>query len=207
MELFPADPAKNLLPCGGVVTYHGTAFTPDESESHLARLIEDIPWEHDQSVIFGKRIVTKRKVAWFADGGRAYAYSGTEKRAHGWTEHLLSLKAAAEMLSGVACNSCLLNLYHDGSEGMGWHSDDERSLQPGASILSLSFGAVRKFSFRHKRTKETVSVVLENGSLLVMGGETQKHWHHQLPKTSKVSSPRVNLTFRTMIHGHMSGQK
>lgn len=207
MELFTAYPAKNLLPCGGVVTYHGTVFTPDESESHLARLIEDIPWEHDQSVMFGKRIVTKRKVAWFADGGRAYAYSGTEKRAHGWTEHLLSLKAAAEMLSGVACNSCLLNLYHDGSEGMGWHSDDERSLQPGAPILSLSFGAVRKFSFRHKRTKETVSVVLEKGSLLIMGGETQKHWHHQLPKTSKVSSPRVNLTFRTMIHGHMSGQK
>lgn len=197
----------NLLPCEGAVTYHGSVFKPEDSNEHLARLIAEIPWEHDETVMFGKRIVTKRKVAWFADGGRAYAYSGTEKRAHGWTEHLLSLKAAAEMLSGVACNSCLLNLYHDGSEGMGWHSDDERSLQPGAPILSLSFGAVRKFSFKHKRTKETVSVFLDNGSLLVMGGETQKHWHHQLPKTSKVSSPRVNLTFRTMIHGHMSGQK
>lgn len=198
MELLSADPAKNLLPCGGVVTYHGTVFTPDESESHLARLIEDIPWEHDESVIFGKRIVTKRKVAWFADGGLPYAYSGTIKHAHPWTEHLLSLKIVAEKISAATCNSCLLNLYHDGGEGMGWHSDDERSMAPCAPILSMSFGAERKFSFRHKRTRETVSVSLENGSLLVMAGETQKHWHHQLPKMAKVSSTRVNLTFRTM---------
>jgi len=199
MELFPADPAENLLPCDGVVTYHGPVFTPDESEGHLARLIAEIPWEHDESVIFGKRIVTKRKVAWFADGGRPYAYSGTMKHAHPWTEHLLSLKTVAEKISGATCNSCLLNLYQDGGEGMGWHSDDERSLAPCAPILSMSFGAERKFSFRHKRTRETVSVSLENGSLLVMAGETQRHWHHQLPKTAKVSSPRVNLTFRLVI--------
>lgn len=188
----------NLLPCDGVVTYQGSVFTPDECASHLARLIAEIPWEHDETVMFGKRIVTKRKVAWFADGGRSYTYSGTEKCAHGWTEHLLFLKAAAEKFSGAACNSCLLNLYHNGGEGMGWHSDDENSLQSGAPILSLSFGAERKFSFRHKRTKETVSVFLDDGSLLVMGGETQKNWHHQLPKSAKVSLPRVNLTFRTM---------
>ena len=198
MELFPADPAKNLLPCDGLVTYHGSVFTPGESDLHLARLITEIPWEHDETVMFGKRIVTKRKVAWFADGGRSYAYSGTVKRAHPWTGHLLSLKATAEKISGSTCNSCLLNLYHDGGEGMGWHSDDERSLQSGAPILSMSFGADRNFSFRHKITKETVSVFLENGSLLVMAGETQQHWHHQLPKSVKVSSPRVNLTFRTM---------
>jgi alkylated DNA repair dioxygenase AlkB len=150
-------------------------------------------------VIFGKRIVTKRKVAWFADGGRSYAYSGTMKLAHPWTEHLLFLKSTAERVSGATCNSCLLNLYHDGGEGMGWHSDDERSLAPSAPILSMSFGAERKFSFRHKRTRETVSVSLENGSLLMMAGETQIHWHHQLPKSAKVSSPRVNLTFRSVI--------
>lgn len=188
----------NLLPCDGLVTYHGGVFTPDECGGHLARLINEIPWEHDETVMFGKRIVTKRKVAWFADGGRSYAYSGTEKLSQGWTEHLLSLKAAAEKISGATCNSCLLNLYHDGGEGMGWHSDDERSLSEGAPILSMSFGAERKFSFRHKGTKETFSVILENGSLLVMGGETQKNWHHQLPKSAKISTPRVNLTFRTM---------
>ena len=199
MELFPADPAENLLPCDGLVKYHRSVFTPGESDRHLARLIAEIPWEHDETIIFGKRIVTKRKVAWFADGGRPYAYSGTEKLAHSWTERLLSLKSAAEKTSGATCNSCLLNLYQDGGEGMGWHSDDERSLAEGAPILSMSFGAERKFSFRHKISRQTVPVLLENGSLLVMAGETQRHWHHQLPKSAKVSSPRVNLTFRTVI--------
>ena len=188
----------NLLPCDGVVTYRGRVFTPDECDGHLSRLIEEIPWEHDETVMFGKRIVTKRKVAWFADDGRSYAYSGTEKKAHYWTEHLLFLKDVAEKNSGATYNSCLLNLYHDGGEGMGWHSDDERSLAECAPILSMSFGAERKFSFRHKSNKEAVSVFLENGSLLVMAGETQKHWHHQLPKSAKISIPRVNLTFRTM---------
>lgn len=198
----------SLLRCDGVVTYHSSVFTLEENEEHLARLIADIPWEHDEIVMFGKRIVTKRKVAWFADGRLSYAYSGTEKCAHEWTDHLLTLKAYAEKISGATCNSCLLNLYHDGGEGMGWHADDERTLQSGAPILSLSFGAERKFSFKHKHTKETVSVFLENGSLLVMGGETQKHWHHQLPKTSKVTSPRVNLTFRTMrLQSSESGVK
>lgn len=198
MDLFPADPTENLLPHDGVLHYHHSVFTPEESDLHLTRLITEISWEHDETVIFGKRIITKRKVAWFADGGRPYAYSGTEKHAQVWTEHLLFLKTAAEKHACAVCNSCLLNLYHHGGEGMGWHSDDERSLEPGAPILSLSFGAARKFSFRHKATKETVSIHLENGSLLVMAGETQKHWHHQLPKSAKVSSPRVNLTFRTM---------
>jgi len=198
MDLFPADSQNNLLPQDGVVNYYGTVFSQEESATHLAKLIEEIPWEHDETVLFGKRIVTKRKVAWFALGGRPYAYSGTEKRAHRWTDHLLSLKAAAENISGADCNSCLLNLYHDGGEGMGWHSDDEHSLQPGAPILSLSFGAQRKFSFRHKTTKETVHLLLENGSLLTMAGATQTHWHHQLPKSTKVAEPRVNLTFRTM---------
>ncbi len=188
----------NLLPCDGEVTYHGTVFTPEESTRHLTQLIADIPWEHDEIVMFGKRIVTKRMVAWYADGGRSYAYSGTKKLAHPWTEQLLSLKATAENLSGATCNCCLLNFYHDGGEGMGWHSDDERSLAANASILSLSLGAERKFSFRHKFTKQTISVLLGNGSLLVMGGETQKYWHHQLPKSAKVSSPRVNLTFRSL---------
>jgi hypothetical protein len=89
MELFPADPEENLLPRDGEVIYHGAVFTLDESNRHLARLISEIPWEHDESVIFGKRIVTKRKVAWFADGGRSYAYSGMMKHAHSWTEYLL----------------------------------------------------------------------------------------------------------------------
>ena len=196
MDLFCGDPDANLLPFDGEAYYHGSMFSDDECVQILRSLMEDIPWAHDETVMFGKRIVTKRKVAWFADGGISYSYSGTVKCAHAWTELLLELKGKAESRTKAAYNSCLLNLYHHGEEGMGWHSDDEKSIAAGSSIASLSFGAERKFSFRHKVTKETVSLILENGSLLDMRGETQRHWQHQLPKTKKVSEPRVNLTFR-----------
>lgn len=198
MDLFPAGPDANLLPRDGEAYYHGRVFGGDECGRILGSLIADIPWEHDETVIFGKRIVTARKVAWFADGAIPYSYSGTVKRAHGWTELLLGLKREAERRTGAAYNSCLLNLYHHGGEGMGWHSDDEKSIVPGSSIASLSFGAERKFSFRHRDTKEAVSIALESGSLLDMRGGTQAHWQHQLPKTKRVSEPRVNLTFRMM---------
>ncbi|QTN31842.1 alpha-ketoglutarate-dependent dioxygenase AlkB [Akkermansiaceae bacterium] len=198
MELFAADPDANLLPRDGEAFYHGPVFSGSESDGVLASLLKEIPWEHDELMMFGKRIVTARKVAWFADDGIPYPYSGTVKEAHEWTELLLRLKTAAEGLTGAAYNSCLLNLYHDGAEGMGWHSDDERCIVPDSSIASLSFGAERKFSFRHRQTRESVSVILGNGSLLDMRGETQRHWQHQLPKTKKASTPRVNLTFRSM---------
>ncbi|MEK6232687.1 MAG: alpha-ketoglutarate-dependent dioxygenase AlkB [Luteolibacter sp.] len=198
MDFFGADPDENLLPCDGEAYYHGSVFGESECEEILGSLIEGIPWRHDQAVMFGKRIVTARKVAWFADGGVSYSYSGTVKRAHLWTELLLRLKSAAQIRTGATYNSCLLNLYHDGSEGMGWHSDDEKSIEVGSSIASLSFGAERKFSFRNKATEEKVSVMLENGGLLNMKGETQRFWQHQLPKTKKVDEPRVNLTFRRM---------
>ena len=108
------------------------------------------------------------------------------------------LKAKVEQKTGEKYNSCLLNLYHDGSEGMAWHSDGEKDLQRNGAIASLSFGALRKFAFKHKNTKEVVSLNLKAGSLLVMKGETQQHWLHRLPPTKKVQSPRINLTFRTI---------
>ena len=98
-----------------------------------------------------------------------------------------------------AFNSCLLNLYHDGSEGMSWHSDDEKEMKPNGAIASLSLGATRKFSFEHKQTKETVSLMLERGSLLIMAGQTQTYWHHSLPKSKKIHTPRINLTFRNVV--------
>lgn len=199
MDLFGVDAAANLLPYDGEVFYHGRVFAEPESRRIKETLLLEIPWEHDEAVMFGKRIVTARKVAWFADGGVSYSYSGTTKRAHAWSEDLLRLKKVAETLAGEAYNSCLLNLYHGGDEGMGWHSDDEKEIVPGSSIASLSLGAERKFSFKHKQSKETVSVVLEDGSLLDMRGETQRCWVHQLPKTKKLNEPRVNLTFRRVV--------
>lgn len=117
-----------------------------------------------------------------------------------WTEDLLKLKQIAEELTGVTFNSCLLNLYHNGDEGVAWHSDDEKSLAKNSAIALLSLGAERKFSFRHKKTNDTVSVILENGSLLVMKDTTQTNWLHSLPRSKKIMSPRINLTFRTMVY-------
>ena len=198
MDLFQPDPAANLLPCDGLVHYHGPIFDRAAAKRYHDILQATVPWQHDEVVIFGKRIVTARKVAWYGDAGFSYTYSGTTKRPLSWTPELRELKALAEARTGSIFNSCLLNLYHDGREGMGWHSDDEKSLERNACIASMSFGAERKFSFRHKRTKETVSLMLEDGSLLVMAGTTQTHWHHQLPKSAKAGAPRINLTFRTM---------
>ena len=128
-----------------------------------------------------------------------YKYSGITKQAHIWTPELLSLKKIVEEKSKTTYNSCLLNLYHDGAEGMAWHSDGEKSLKNNGTIASLTLGAERKFSFKHKESKQRIDVILEKGSLLLMKGTTQKNWLHRLPPTKKVNSPRINLTFRTII--------
>lgn len=200
MDLFAANPDANLLPCDGSVLYHGPVMDAAEAERNFRTLLTDISWRNDEAVMFGKRIVTARKVAWYGDSDFSYTYSGTTKLALTWTDELLALKALAEARTGADFNSCLLNLYHNGNEGMAWHSDDERALRPGAAIASLSFGAERKFCFKHKREPErAVSLILESGSLLVMAGDTQKNWLHRLPQTKKVATPRINLTFRTII--------
>jgi alkylated DNA repair dioxygenase AlkB len=199
MDLFNFGEPTNLLPYDGEVYYYGKIIPIDDAEDHLTGLLDNIVWKNDEAVIFGRHIITKRKVAWYGDAEYSYTYSNITKRALLWTPQLLVLKQLTEQLSGTKFNSCLLNLYHDGEEGMAWHSDDEKSLGKNTSIASLSFGAERKFAFKHKATKQTVSLVLESGSLLLMKGTTQSNWLHGLPKTKKVTCPRVNLTFRTMI--------
>ena len=189
----------NILPFDGAADYYGMALTVAGARLYLGRLLEHIEWRNDEAVIFGRHIITRRKVAWYGDGNYAYAYSGKTRQALAWTPDLLRLKARVETLTGKTFNSCLLNLYHTGEEGMAWHSDDEKTLEKDGAIASLSLGAERKFSFRHRKTRETISVQLEPGSLLVMHGVTQDHWLHSLPKTKKVSDPRINLTFRTMV--------
>jgi alkylated DNA repair dioxygenase AlkB len=189
----------NILPFDGTADYYGMALTTVEARLYLDRLLAHIEWRNDEAVIFGRHIITKRKVAWYGDGNYAYAYSGKTRQALAWTPDLLALKARVESLTGYTFNSCLLNLYHTGEEGMAWHSDDEKTLEKDGAIASLSLGAERKFYFRHRKTRQTVSIQLEPGSLLVMHGATQDHWLHALPKTKKVTAPRINLTFRTMI--------
>jgi len=199
MDLFNTSEPANLLPYDGEAVYYGKVISLTEEQRILQELLDSIAWKNDEAVIFGKHIITKRKVAWYGDEAYAYTYSNTTKQALLWTDELMKLKQLAERITGTKFNSCLLNLYHDGDEGMAWHSDDEKSLGKNTTIASLSFGAERKFAFKHKATKQTVSLVLDSGSLLVMKGTTQTHWLHRLPKTTRVTRPRVNLTFRTML--------
>jgi len=174
-------------------------MSPIEANRYFELLLQKILWDNEEVIIFGKHIITKRKVAWYGDSNNIYAYSNTTKRALAWTEELADLKQIVHELAGTKFNSCLLNLYHKGSEGMGWHSDDEESMGKNNAIASLSFGAERKLLFKHKQTKQTVSIILEHGSMLVMKGATQMNWLHSLPKSKKVTGPRINLTFRTIV--------
>ncbi|WP_143961095.1 alpha-ketoglutarate-dependent dioxygenase AlkB family protein [Litoribacter populi] len=201
MDLFRdhMDKSRNWLPKDGTVNYYGKLFTTNEANHYLERLLNTIEWRNDEAVIFGKIIVTKRKVAWYGDEPFEYTYSNVTKHALPWTKELLELKAVIERETGETFNSCLLNLYHSGDEGMAWHSDGEKDLKKDGAIGSLSFGAERKFAFKHKETQEKISLVLEHGSLLIMKGTTQTFWLHRLPPTKLINKPRVNLTFRTII--------
>ncbi|MET1055328.1 MAG: alpha-ketoglutarate-dependent dioxygenase AlkB [Pedobacter sp.] len=199
MDLFNTGGITNLLPYDGESYYYGQIVSNAEAEDYLQKLLGNIAWKNDEAVIFGKHIITKRKVAWYGDNAFSYTYSNITKEALAWTPELLAIKQLTEQITGTRFNSCLLNLYHDGNEGMAWHSDDEKSLGKNTSIASVSFGAERKFAFKHRETKHTLSLILESGSLLLMKGATQSNWLHQLPKTTKVTRPRINLTFRTMI--------
>ena len=171
----------------------------DQANEYFDSLLQNIPWKNDEVVVFGKRIVTKRKTAWYGDSNYVYIYSNTIKQALPWTSEFVNLKQIVENLSNTKFNSCLLNLYHDGNEGMGWHSDDEKSIEDNSTIASVSLGAERKFCFKHKQSNKTISVLLEHGSLLLMKDAAQKNWLHSLPKSSKITLPRINLTFRRMV--------
>lgn len=200
MDLFSSqiDPSSNWLPMDGIVNYHGSIMNHEDANVFYEKLLHTIAWENDVAIIYGKRIETKRKVAWHGDQPFEYTYSKNTKRALPWTDELLQLKQLVEQRSGETYNSCLLNLYHSGEEGMAWHSDAEKDLKKDGAIGSLSFGAERRFSFKHKKTKEKVTLLLEHGSLLVMKGTTQTHWLHRLPPTKVIHTPRINLTFRTI---------
>ena len=198
MDLFSSliDEKANLLPGDGAVNYFGIILSKPQADHYFERLMSTIAWKSDEVIILGKHIVTQRKVAWYADREYTYTYSNTTRRALIWTSELLELKALVEDKLGEKFNSCLMNLYHSGEEGVSWHSDGEKYLKREGAIASLSFGAARRFCFKHKRTKEKVEQVLDHGSLLVMKGQTQLNWLHSLPKSKKIHTPRINLTFR-----------
>jgi len=200
MDLFNhRDETTNILPADGTVNYYGPVIDLSQADAYFDALMDTIDWKNDEAVILGKHFITKRKVAWYGDGGYNYTYSNVSKQALPWTRELRELKQLVEEKTGTSFNSCLLNLYHNGDEGMAWHSDSERSLGKNTTIASVSLGAERKFAFKHKKEKHVISLFLEHGSLLVMKDATQTNWLHRLPPTKRVNRPRISLTFRTIV--------
>ena len=186
----------NLLPIDGKVRYFGGVLDPKKLEVYFSYLEKNLEWKQDQIKVFNKTRVTDRKVAWYGDSPFLYSYSGDSKVAIPWDPILFEIKDITETIISTKFNSCLCNYYPGGLVGMAYHSDDESTLQENAPIASISLGAERKFLFKHKTKNLRTSIFLENGSLLLMEGNTQKNWKHSLPKTRRVISPRINLTFR-----------
>jgi alkylated DNA repair dioxygenase AlkB len=199
MNLFSENVIENLLPQDGMVLYYGKIIQHEKANNFYELLLNNIEWQNDEAIILGKHIITKRKVAWYGLEKFSYTYSKITKTALPFTDELMHLKLIAESFTKAGYNSCLLNLYHDGNEGMAWHSDGEKDLLKNGSIASMSFGAERKFCFKHKSSKQKIDILLEHGSLLEMKNETQTHWMHRLPLTTKITQPRINLTFRTIL--------
>ena len=172
----------------------------DAAWEAYARLRDEIAWEHGEVKLFGKTYKEPRLSAWYGDQQAVYTYSGKTLAPKPWTPLLLELKDKLEAQTGTAFNSVLLNLYRDGLDSMGAHSDNEPELGPEPAIASLSLGAVRRFVLRHKREHtRRHELLLAHGSLLLMSGPTQQHWKHSLPKTKGVDQPRINLTFRKQV--------
>lgn len=184
---------QNLLPFDGEVLLYPYFFKEDV----FARIVEETPWKQDKMKIYGKEVDFPRLTAWYGDSDEVYVYSGVVNMPVPFSPLLNDIKQAAEKQCGQQFNTALLNYYRDGNDSMGWHSDDETELGTNPVIASVSFGASRAFQFKHKRQKDAkVSVELRNGDLLIMQGQTQHNWLHQVPKTAKRPGPRINITFR-----------
>ena len=186
------------MPSTEQLQYHPLLFDPKEQSLLMNALQEEIPWKQEHIKLFGKTHPTPRLTAWHGDTHCVYKYSGVVNQPFPWTPSLLTIKTRIESLSnGATFNCVLLNFYRDGSDKMGWHSDDEKELGPNPSIASVSFGATRRFDFKHKtEAHNKFSIQLESGSLLLMQGDMQHHWLHQIPAQKRIQEPRINLTFR-----------
>lgn len=191
--------SQNILPYDGEVYYEKCIWDKPNAENLLREMQQHLHWQHDELMMFGKKITTNRKVVWYGDKAFTYTYSRTTKSAIPWHPLLLPIREKTETVTNASFNACLCNFYHHGNEGMTWHSDDDKEFGLNPTIASLSFGAERTFSFRHKITKEVISIILESGSVLLMKANTQTHWVHALPKSAKIKDPRINLTFRLVV--------
>ena len=162
-------------------------FSSEESSLFFQRLLDQIEWKQETITMWGKKRTLRRRVAWYGDPGKNYAYSGNSLTPKAWNENLMLIKEKIETVSTIRFNSVLLNDYEDGNVGMGWHSDDEKELGKNPIIGSVSFGVDRDFYLKPKikPSKERVRISASNGSLILMTGSTQHHWLHSLPIRKK----------------------
>lgn len=185
---------------GPEVRYRPGWLGRDEADALLVALQAQVPWEVHRIRMFGRWVDSPRLSCWIGDPGASYVYSGARFEPRPWPAALQALRARIDAEAGVAMNSVLANLYRDGRDAMGWHSDDEPELGPRPVIASLSLGAPRRFAFRHRRERSRrLAIELGHGSLLLMSGDSQADWQHALPRTARPVGPRLNLTFRRIL--------
>ena len=181
------------------MTFFPHFFEAAEADSFLTALTTNIAWQQEPIRIYGRTIHQPRLTAWYGDPGKSYSYSGITLTPQPWTPELLQIRLRVEAVSGCVFNSVLLNMYRNERDSVSWHSDDEPELGQNPIIASVSFGATRRFQFKHKTdSAQRAAVDLTHGSALLMAGTTQHCWKHQIPKTSRVQGPRINLTFRVI---------
>jgi len=190
----------NILPFDGEVNVYPGFFSRMESDQFLQSLLTTIDWHQDKMKIYGKEVNLPRLTAWYGEHSTDYSYSGINMSSKPWTPELLSIKNRIEEFAGIKFTSVLLNYYRDGNDSVSWHRDNEKVLRINPIIASVSFGATRTFKFRHVNNHALVrSVELEHGTFVLMKGETQHKWQHQIPKSKKVAKPRISLTFRVLF--------
>jgi alkylated DNA repair dioxygenase AlkB len=191
---------KTIISTDGEVILYPNFFSTKESNQLFSDLYSSVNWKQEIIQFFGKQMPIPRLTAWYGDGGKSYTYSGIEQHPEHWNPTLKLIKSKIEQIAQISFNSVLINLYRNGKDSVSWHSDDEPELGENPIIASVSFGATRRFSLRHKHLKNhKIDIDLASGSFLLMQGETQHFCQHQIAKTAKEIQPRINLTFR-IIH-------
>lgn len=193
--------ASDIDVADGEIAIYQNFFTKAESDRFFQELLNNINWRQERIKMFGKEVELPRLTAWYGNENKVYKYSGISMNPNIWTPTLVTIKEKVEKVVKLNFNSVLVNLYRDGKDYVSWHSDDEIELGDNPTIASVSLGATRRFQLKHKSNKnlDKVEVMLTHGSLLIMKGTTQHFWKHQVPKTAKVLSERINLTFRIII--------
>ena len=197
-SLILEEPGEIKLP-DAELFFYPQLLESNQADILLASLRQEIEWTQNTIRFYGKESLVPRLEAWYGDPGKSYSYSGIHMNPKPWTQNLIQIKRAIEPIAKVTFNSVLINYYRDGKDRVAWHSDDEKELGQNPVIGSISLGAERKFKMRHRQYKTNglkYEIMLNHGSFLLMKGTTQHHWMHAIPRTSKPTDPRINLTFR-----------